>query len=60
MLLQAAGSEPSGARALPPPPNGRVPMTYYSGFVLAVPAANKGAYVEMARQAWPMLPISVM
>ena len=29
-------------------------MTYYSGFVLAVPEANKQAYVEMAREAWPM------
>jgi uncharacterized protein YbaA (DUF1428 family) len=29
-------------------------MTYYSGFVLAVPAAKKQAYVDMARQAWPM------
>jgi uncharacterized protein YbaA (DUF1428 family) len=29
-------------------------MTYYSGFVLAVPAAKKQDYVAMARQAWPM------
>lgn len=29
-------------------------MTYYSGFVLAVPAANKQAYIDMARDAWPM------
>jgi len=29
-------------------------MTYYSGFVLAVPAANKQAYADMARGAWPM------
>lgn len=29
-------------------------MTYYSGFVAAVPAANKQAYIEHARQAWPM------
>jgi uncharacterized protein YbaA (DUF1428 family) len=29
-------------------------MSYYSGFVLAVPEANKAAYVEMAREAWPM------
>jgi uncharacterized protein YbaA (DUF1428 family) len=29
-------------------------MTYYSGFVLAVPAANKQAYVDMAAQTWPM------
>ena len=29
-------------------------MTYYSGFVLAVSAANKQAYVDMARQTWPM------
>ena len=29
-------------------------MTYYSGLVLAVPEANKQAYVAMARDAWPM------
>ena len=29
-------------------------MTYYSGFVLAVPADKKQAYVDMAREAWPM------
>lgn len=29
-------------------------MSYYNGFVLAVPADNKQAYVEMARGAWPM------
>lgn len=29
-------------------------MTYYSGFVLAVPEANREAYVDMARSAWPM------
>jgi uncharacterized protein YbaA (DUF1428 family) len=29
-------------------------MSYYSAFVLAVPAANREAYVDMARQAWPM------
>ena len=29
-------------------------MSYYSGFVLAVPAANKQAYIDQARQAWPM------
>lgn len=29
-------------------------MAYYTGFVLAVPAANKQAYVDHARQTWPM------
>nr|WP_111299947.1 DUF1428 domain-containing protein [Paracoccus saliphilus] len=29
-------------------------MTYYSGFVLAVPAEQKDAYADHARAAWPM------
>lgn len=29
-------------------------MTYYSSFVAAVPTANKQAYVDHAKQAWPM------
>lgn len=29
-------------------------MTYVQGFILAVPTANKEAYVEMARAAWPL------
>lgn len=29
-------------------------MTYISGFVAAVPTANKEAYVAHARAAWPM------
>jgi uncharacterized protein YbaA (DUF1428 family) len=44
-----------GVRACAPGSIGREAMTYYSGIVLAVPAANKQAYVEMARQAWPMV-----
>ena len=28
-------------------------MTYYSGFVLAVPTANKQKYIDHARLAWP-------
>lgn len=28
-------------------------MSYYSGFVLAVPAEKKAAYVELARTTWP-------
>lgn len=29
-------------------------MTYYSGFVLAVPNANKQSYIDHAKQAWPI------
>lgn len=29
-------------------------MTYYSGFVAAVPTANKQAYIDHAKGAWPM------
>jgi len=29
-------------------------MSYYSGLVLAVPEANRQAYIEQARSAWPM------
>lgn len=29
-------------------------MTYYSGFVAAIPTANKQAYIEHAKKAWPM------
>ncbi|KGJ07512.1 DUF1428 domain-containing protein [Paracoccus versutus] len=29
-------------------------MTYYSGFLLAVPTANKQKYIDMANAAWPM------
>lgn len=29
-------------------------MTYYSGFVLAVPTANRQAYIDHAHQGWPM------
>ncbi|MDR5652202.1 DUF1428 domain-containing protein [Ruixingdingia sedimenti] len=29
-------------------------MTYYSGFVLAVPTENRQKYIDHARQAWPM------
>lgn len=29
-------------------------MTYYSGFVLAVPTVNKQKYIDHARSAWPM------
>ena len=29
-------------------------MTYYSGFVAAVPTANKQAYIDHARASWPM------
>jgi uncharacterized protein YbaA (DUF1428 family) len=29
-------------------------MSYYSGFVLAVPTANKEAYAAFARKHWPM------
>ena len=29
-------------------------MTYYSGFVAAVPTANRRDYIEFARKAWPM------
>lgn len=29
-------------------------MTYYSGFLLAVPTANKQAYIDHAKKAWPM------
>lgn len=29
-------------------------MTYYSGFVLATPTANKQAYIDHAKKAWPM------
>lgn len=29
-------------------------MTYYSGFVAAVPTANKQAYTDHARASWPM------
>ncbi len=29
-------------------------MTYYSGFLLAVPTANKQKYIDMAAAAWPM------
>lgn len=29
-------------------------MTYYSGFVLAVPTANKQKYIDHALKAWPM------
>lgn len=28
-------------------------MTYYSGFVVAVPTANKQKYIDHARMAWP-------
>jgi len=28
-------------------------MTYFSGFVLAVPEANRKAYVDHARKSWP-------
>lgn len=30
-------------------------MTYYSGFVLAVPTAQKQAYVDHARDSWSIL-----
>lgn len=29
-------------------------MTYYSGFVLAVPTANRQAYIDHATKSWPM------
>ena len=29
-------------------------MAYVDGFVLAVPKANKAAYLEMARKGWPL------
>lgn len=29
-------------------------MTYYSGFVLAVPTANKEKYIKHARESWPV------
>lgn len=29
-------------------------MTYVSGFLLAVPTANKAAYKKMAEEAWPV------
>lgn len=29
-------------------------MTYYSGFLLAVPTANRQKYVDHAKKAWPM------
>ena len=29
-------------------------MSYYTGFLLAVPTANKQAYVEMAALGWAM------
>ena len=29
-------------------------MTYFWGFVQAVPTANKDAYTEHAQQAWPI------
>ena len=29
-------------------------MSYYSGFLLAVPTANKQKYIELARDHWPM------
>lgn len=29
-------------------------MSYVDGFVLAVPKANKQAYLEMAQKAWPL------
>lgn len=29
-------------------------MTYYSGFLLAVPTANKQSYIDHAKGAWPM------
>lgn len=28
-------------------------MSYFSGFLLAVPTANKQAYIDHARQSWP-------
>jgi uncharacterized protein YbaA (DUF1428 family) len=28
-------------------------MAYYSGFVLAVPTANKQSYTDFARKGWP-------
>ena len=29
-------------------------MTYYSGFLLAVPTANKQAYADHAVKSWPV------
>lgn len=29
-------------------------MTYFSGFVLAVPTANKQAYIDHAKEMWPL------
>lgn len=29
-------------------------MTYVSGFLVAVPEANKAAYVDAARKSWPI------
>ena len=29
-------------------------MTYYSGFLVAVPTANKQKYADHATKAWPM------
>ena len=29
-------------------------MSYYSGFLLAVPTANKQQYADHATKAWPM------
>ncbi len=29
-------------------------MTYYSGFLQAVPTANKQTYIDHAKKAWPM------
>ena len=29
-------------------------MTYYSGFLVAVPTANKQAYADHAKKSWPM------
>lgn len=29
-------------------------MTYYTGFVLAVPNANKQAYIDHAKASWPL------
>ncbi|MTH34513.1 DUF1428 family protein [Paracoccus limosus] len=30
-------------------------MAYYSGFLLAVPTANRQAYAEHAKKAWPLM-----
>ncbi|MEN1940728.1 DUF1428 domain-containing protein [Luteimonas sp. MJ246] len=35
-------------------PGDAAPAGWYQGFVLAVPEANRAAYIDMARQGWDM------